>query len=263
MKKHLRFIWTLLRMRLSHMMVFRLSFFGGFLADGTLFVVQLLMFSALYGNVDTIGGWGKGEMLLFIGTFSLINAVNMMIYFFGILSIPGKIRTGDMDQYITKPINPLMRITFESIDLGAGVPLTLGSIGIIVYAAQFLPPVTPMRLLAYIALLVLMFVLYYDMELILRTIPFFVISASNIERIEGELLTLCMKIPGVFFQRGFKVLFYTLLPYGIMATLPTQLFTGELGVWGFVYGTGITVVFTVFAFVFWRVGLRHYKSPSS
>ena len=260
--KQLRFIWTLLRMRLTHMMVFRLTFFGAFFVDGTMFVIQILMFSVIYGNVESIGGWGQGEMLLFIGTFSLINAVNMLICFFGLNGLPRKIRSGDLDLYITKPINPLLRITFEQIDLGS-LPLVLGSIGIIVYSLQFLPPVTPMRLISYMILALFMLVLYSAMQLILRTIPFFVISIGNIEQLEAEIIMLCMKIPGVFFQRGFKLLFYALLPYGIMATIPTQLLTGTTSWDGFAYGVGITVLFTTFALVFWRIGLRHYKSPSS
>ncbi|WKK92725.1 ABC-2 family transporter protein [Clostridioides difficile] len=39
------------------------------------------MFNSIYSHVDSIGGWQQGEMLIFIGTFSLINAINMTIFF--------------------------------------------------------------------------------------------------------------------------------------------------------------------------------------
>lgn len=42
-----------------------------------------MVFQAIYANVETIGPWGKGEMVIFIGTFSLVNAVNMVVYFLG------------------------------------------------------------------------------------------------------------------------------------------------------------------------------------
>ena len=41
-------------------------------------------------------------MVIFIGTFSLVNAVNMVVYFFGVNGISGKIRNGDIDLYLTK-----------------------------------------------------------------------------------------------------------------------------------------------------------------
>ncbi|NLO84433.1 MAG: ABC transporter permease [Clostridiales bacterium] len=263
MKKNLRFIWLLLKLKISHLMVFRFSFFGAFFADGVLFLVQLLTFSIIYGQVDTIGNWNRGQMLIFIGTFSMINGLNMMIYFFGLLSIPQKIREGGLDLYITKPGNTLLRLTFESINLGSA-PLILLSGGIIAYGVSMLHTVVTLPLvLGYAVMVLLMTLLYYDMELILRTLPFFVLSDNAINRLEGEMLDLNFKIPGVLFKGGFKVIFYFVLPYGIMATVPTQLLSGVLTPLGLVHALGVVVVFTAFALWFWKFGLRHYKSASS
>jgi len=123
--------------------------------------------------------------------------------------------------------------------------------------------ITALMVLGYLFLVTLMLILYYDLMVILRTILFFVIQASAIDRLEGELITLCMKVPGVLFEGAFKFLFYILLPYGIMATIPTQYFTGTLSLWEFVYATGIVFIFTAFTLWFWRFGLRNYKSASS
>ncbi|MGF7144197.1 ABC-2 type transport system permease protein [Anaerotaenia torta] len=263
MMKNLRFIRLLLRLKLSHMMVFRLSFFGAFLADGVLFVVQLLTFNIIYSQVDTIGDWSRGQMLVFIGTFSMINGLNMLIYFFGVLTIPQKIREGALDLYITKPGNTLLRLTFENVNPGSA-PLLLLSGGIIAYGISVLEIVVTVPLICvYIILLLLMTLLYYDMELILRTIPFFVISASAIDRLEDEMLTLNFKIPGVLFKGMFKIIFYFVLPYGVMATVPTQLISGTLSVPGLIQALSVAGVFTAFAIWFWRLGLKHYKSASS
>lgn len=84
--------------------------------------------------MDTIGSWGKGEMILYIGTFSLLNAISMTIYFFGVNAIPYKVRSGELDLYLSKPVSPLFRLTFENISPGS-VPLVLMSVCIIVYGA--------------------------------------------------------------------------------------------------------------------------------
>jgi ABC-2 type transport system permease protein len=262
MIRQLKLIWMLIKMKLSHMMVFRLSFFGAFFVDGTMFAILLLVFSAIYANVDSIGGWTRGEMIVFIGTFSLINAINMVVYFFGVLDIPNKIIHGGLDHYLTKPMNPLLRLTFENVNPGS-LPLVFASIGIIVYGVtQMNTCVTPLKVAGYVILVLLMTVLWYDVELILRTVPFFVISAQKIDRVE-ELLVLCFKVPGTLFKGAFKVLFYFVLPYGIMATIPTQMIAGTLSPLGFVYGVSIVVLFTAFALWLWKFGLKHYKSASS
>lgn len=257
------FIWALTRMKLSKLMVFRLSFFGAFFVDGSLFLIQLLLYHAIYSQVDSIGGWSTGEMIIFIGTFSLINALNMMIFFFGTNDIPNKIKNGDLDHYLTKPVNPLLRLTFESVDPGS-VPLVLGSILLILYGVKQLNVrVTLPRFAAYFIFVLLMTLLWYDLQLIVRTIPFFTISANNIARMGDTFLELCMKIPGNLFRGIYKILFYFIVPYGIMATFPTELIAGNLTLPQLAYGCFITVLFTAITLWLWRLGLRHYKSASS
>ena len=261
--RNLRFIFILLKLKLSRMMMYRLSFFGATFVDGSLFILWLLMFNAIYSQVDSIGGWNRGQTIVFLGTFSLLNAINMTIYFFGVISIPGKIKDGELDHYLTKPINPLLRITFENINPGSA-PLILLSIGIIAYGLSLQGiALSPGTILLYALFVILMAVLYYDMEVILRTIPFFVISAANIERFEGAAIELCMRIPGVLFKGVFKVLFYVILPYGIMATIPTQIITNSASGTMVAASVVVVIVFTVFTQWFWRFGLKNYKSASS
>lgn len=261
--KNFRFIFTLFKMKLSRMMMYRLSFFGATIVDGSLFLLWLLMFNAIYSQVDSIGGWNKGQMIIFVGTFSLLNAINMTIYFFGVIGIPGKIKSGELDHYLTKPINPLLRITFENINLGSA-PLIFFSLGIISYGLHLTEIIiTVETALLYTLFILLMAILLYDMEVIIRTIPFFVTSATSIEKLEGATMDLCMRVPGVLFNGIFKVLFYFILPYGIMATIPTQILTSSISDTMIVMPAIIVMFFTVFTQWFWLFGLKHYKSASS
>jgi len=187
----------------------------------------------------------------------------MMIYFFGVISIPGKIKRGELDQYLTKPVNPLLRLTFENVNPGS-ILLVVMSILIIGYGVSLSGIEMTFALgLSYTVLVLLMTLLWYDMEIILRTIPFFVISAKGIEQLEGHLIELNFKVPGILYRGVFKVLFYFFLPYGIMSTVPTQFLSGSLTTPGLIHALCVSVAFTVFALWFWRFGIKHYKSASS
>lgn len=263
MKRNLKFIFTLFKMKLARQMMYRLSFFGASFVDGSLFILWLLMFNAIYSQVDSIGGWNRGQTTIFLGTFSLLNAINMTIYFFGVIGIPGKIRNGDLDHYLTKPVSPLLRITFENINIGSS-PLIALSIIIIAYGLSLTGMTASAgTVLLYILFIFLMVVLYYDMEVIIRTIPFFVISATSIERFEVAAMDLCMRVPGVLFNGLFKIMFYFILPYGIMATVPAQILTNSVSPAMIAMAAAIAVIFTVFTLWFWKFGLKHYKSASS
>lgn len=263
MKNNFKFITELIKLRLSHIMTFRLGFFAPFFINTSYFLVQLFVFEAAYGHVDTIRGWGHGEILIFIGTFSLIDTLNMMLCFFGVISIPEKIQTGELDLYLTKPVNPLLRITFEKVDPGA-MPLLIFSVCIILYGVRengIIPSCADIIL--YLLLVFLMTILFYDMELLIRCFTFFLFSVNNLVKIENTAIDMCMKIPGTAFHGIYKFIFYCALPYGVIATLPTQAFIGALSVKGLVLGVAIVCIFTFIASFFWTYGVRRYESASS
>ncbi len=261
--KNVRIFFMLFKLRFARLTEFRLSFFGPFFIDSSLFIVQVLIFKTIYANVDSIGGWAQGQMLIFIGTFSLINALNMILYFFGVITIPEKVKNGSMDLYLTKPVSPLFRISFESIDPGS-LPLLLTSFVIISYGITVTGIVpSPSHMLLYVYFIILMTVLWYDMEVILRSLSFFILSVDNITRIEVACLEFAFTVPGIALRGFFKVLFYFILPYGIMATIPVQALTGALNPGGAFLFSGVVAMFTLLTAVVWKTGLRHYNSASS
>ena len=260
--RQLRLVWALFRMKTARQTAFRLGFFGPLFVDGTLFAMQIAMFSAIYGHVDMIAGWGRGQTLLFIGTFSMINALNMTLTFFGLNGLTRLIKSGDFDFYLTRPMNPLLRVSLENINLGSA-PLALLSALIIARAARIMGGVTLWHAIGYAVLVLMMLLLWYDMMLLLRAAAFFVISASSIERVEGALLEMCMMLPGPAFRGAFRVIFTVILPYGIIGTVPAQFFAGLL-TGGQLLGAVATVAaFTVLAIGLFRIGCKNYKSASS
>lgn len=263
MRKNVRVVRELIRLRFQNIMMFRLGFFGPFFVDGSLFLVQLLVFDAVYGNVDQIGGWGKGEMILYIGTFSLINAVNMVIYFFGVVGIPYKIKSGEMDLYLTKPVSPLLRLSLENVNPGS-IPLVIMSLFIIGFGAANAGVIWNLKLLAgYCFWVLLMLVLYYDLEVLIRSISFYVISTAKLEQLEGACIELCMQLPGTVYYGVYKLVFCVILPYGILATIPVKSLIGECSLKVAIYGILMTAVFTVLTAFVWKNGIRHYNSASS
>ena len=263
LKKNLRVLKEMLYLRFHGLTVFRLDFFAPFFIDGSLFVIQLLAFKVIYSNIDMIGNWHQGEMILYIGTFSLLNAINMTLYFFGVNGIPGKVRSGELDLYLSKPVSPLFRLTFEYISPGS-IPLILMSICIIVYGVHVLEmQLTVIQIVMYLFWIMIMAVLYYDMEVIIRSISLYIISMARMKQIEEASIDLCMKLPGIAFYGGYKFIFYLVLPYGIMATLPVQSMIGEMNFKLAVYGISVVILFSIVTCIVWKQGLKRYNSASS
>lgn len=261
--RSLPLILSMLRMRLSRQMMYRASFWTAFFVDGTLFLMQLVFFSTLFLQVDSINGWSREQLVFFVGTFSIIDGLEMCLYFFGLISLPDKIRSGKLDLYLTKPISPLFHITFEGIDVGSGF-LALPGVVMVVWATLRLGiDVTVWHVAGYLFLLGLMLVLLYDMVLIMRTLAFWVIQVDALGELEGELMGFAFRVPGIVFQGVFRLLFCVFLPYALLATLPTQFFTDGLSWTGWLGALLITGAFSVFAGWLWKRGLAQYESTGS
>lgn len=69
-----------------------------------------------------------------------------------------------------------------------------------------------------------------------------------------------MKLPGIAFYGIHKVIFYFILPYGMMATLPVQSLIEEMNRRLAFQGIGVVGVFTLVTFMLWTNGIRHYNS---
>ena len=262
-KKNFRVLRELMRIRFQGLMMFRLGFFGPFFVDGSLFVIQLMVFRIVYSNVERIGSWGVGEFILFLGTFALITAVGMAVYLFGIRQLPEKIIRGELDLYLTKPVSPLLRLTFENMNPGS-LPLVFMSLCIIGCGVSKMG-ITPDagKILAYLGWVVMMTLLHYDMMVLIRCVCFFLVTNARMEQLEDAALEMCMKLPGIAFYGIWRVIFCFLLPYGIMATLPVQSMSGEMGIRPALQGAAVTAVFTILTVLVWKGGVRHYNSASS
>lgn len=123
--------------------------------------------------------------------------------------------------------------------------------------------VQPSNIMNYIYMVIIMTILWYEMEIIIRSLAFFVVSTNHITKVEEAGMELCMKVPGVAFKGAFKFLFYCILPYGIMATFPTLSLTGDGTMNMMLYGTGIVILFGGIARLLWKMGVKHYNSVNS
>ncbi len=124
-------------------------------------------------------------------------------------------------------VSPLFRLPFEQINPGS-LPLVCMSLCIIGYGIRTGGLRPGGRQAANLLWMLLMAVLYYDMEVLMRSLSFYVLSTSRMDQLEEASLELCMKLPGTVLYGVYKLLFYCLLPYGLMATVPVRSLIGEV-----------------------------------
>jgi ABC-2 type transport system permease protein len=261
--RYARLLWTLMKVRLNKGMMYSFNFWMAFFTDLSLFILQIVLFSAIFLQVETLNGWNIYQMIVFIGTFTILDAIYMTTYFFGVLTIPDKIRTGALDTYIVRPVNTLFYVSLENIDLGSSI-LVIPGILMVAYGTGMLGvPVTVWRVLGYIFLLLIMVLLMFILMIIIRTLAFWLVRIDAFCEIENGLVDFSYRIPGVVFRGLWKLIFFIFLPYGLMATIPTQLLTDVLDGRYWIMTIGVFAAFWCLGIFLWKRGMRRYSSASS
>jgi ABC-2 type transport system permease protein len=260
-KQSIKVISELARLQLSSTMVYRFSFWGAFFADLSLFLIQLLFFGVI-GSRGSIGDWNINHLIVFVGTFIALDGFYMATYFFGIVDLPRKIRTGELDLAIIKPVNTLLYVSFGSLNLGS---VMLGLVGLVIafYGGIRLGSLTLLGVLQYLIILFLMYWLMYSLMLCLRCASFWLVKTRAFDEMENTMVEFSFKLPAPAIQAGWRIVLFAIVPYGLMANMPSKALFGSFGAVEWIMAFVVTIAFLLMALGLWEMGLRRYDSASS
>ncbi len=168
-----RVFFTFFRNGLVREMTFRGNFILEILTSAFWFTAQITLFHIIYRNVDAIQDWSREQYFAFMATGMLINAIVEMFFMPNCAEFCERIRTGNLDFVLLKPIDPQFLISFEKMDLTM-VGQLLMSLGLLGYAAfrmtmtgQFTQAITPLAVVTYLVLLAAGVAFFYSLMLTL------------------------------------------------------------------------------------------------
>lgn len=260
MRQTLKSLWALFRIRVASMTVYRLSFFTGFFVDCTTFLVQLIFLRLL--TQDSIGPWPPAMYALFVGSFMTLDGLYMVTWFFGILTIPELIRSGELDLVLVRPVRPLLYVSFSKVDLGCIPEVALG-MAITLGGARELGSLTVANALLWLLSLLLMYGLMYALSLLVRVPAFWTTSTRAAFEIENTMVDAAMRLPMPAITKGYRVVLLLALPYGLVANFPALVLAGQAPPVFWLYAVAVTVAFLALSIGLWRKGLSRYESASS
>lgn len=263
MKRHLRLIIKMIQLKISKDMIYSVDFWIAFFVDAGLFIFQIIAFTSIYNHVDTINGWTLSQMYVFIGTFSIVDSINMATFFFGIISLPDKIRTGNLDLSIVKPIDTQFYISIQSFNPGSIFGIFVGGAMVVYGVISGGYSIGLIHIIGYIILVIMMVALMYALLLIIRACSFLFVKIDAIAQAEDSLVEFAFRVPGSAFKGISKFIFMVLIPYGLIATVPTEHITNLLQVDQWLAVTLITTAFVALARVTFKFGMTKYTSASS
>lgn len=234
-----------------------LIFFISKLVRYGMFVIFLYY---LFNGVSTIGGFDRGQMLLFYLVFNVIDTAAQLL-FREVYRFRPLIVTGGLDLILTKPLNPLIRVLLggpDVIDMG----MLLIIICVTAYVSQMYFHPNLSQILLFTVLVINSLVIAAAFHILVLSLGIVTTSVDHLIMIYRDLTSL-MRIPVDIFVTPLRLVLTFIIPIGIMFTFPAKVLFGLLS-WqnialSFVFGIlSITVSLKI-----WSESLKQYQSASS
>lgn len=222
---------------------------------------HLAIMNFIYDQVDSVAGWTRSEALVLSVTGSLFNSLLWFFVIPSLLDFGEKIRKGDFDFYLLRPVNPRFLISISRFEFDNYLR-ALVMILVIIKLAPMAAPINVSQIIGFIVLYAAGIAIYYSLFFLITTLSFWLVNMESLEDIFDSAVTLG-RYPTNVFSGAFRIIFFYVVPMVFVATFPVQVLLGKSG-WELV-GLGVLMA-GIFLFVsdkFWNFALRHYSSASS
>lgn len=217
----------------------------------------------IYLYTDNVWHWSKYEIILLVGTYFIVDSLLTSVIFPNINALSEKIRTGQLDFFILKPIDSQFLVLTYKINLSLVYAFLVGVTLIIISLLNLSTVViTPLKLITYLLLTINGFLIFAFLLYIVASFAFWTIQIDYIRDIFVTSAQFARK-PLEIYPRVLRDIFIYFIPLGFIAYVPTGFLLGKFNpLW-----CSLSFVFTPILFLIsrkmWFLSLKAYESVSS
>lgn len=262
MKRYLRLYLFFLQFSFSKALEFRIDFFFRIAMDIMYYFVNIALFKILLLHTPLIAGWNEEQMMVFVGCYLLVDAINMTVFSTNMWWLPYYINRGELDYYLIRPVSPLFFLSLREFSANSFINLIIAAVFFFYSLFSYSQNWNLLSLFALIILLINGSLIYYCIQMLMILPVFWTQSAKGFIDL-FYTLGLAMERPDRIFKGWLRVLFTVLLPFGLIASFPARIFIEGLNLHTIVHLILVTSALWIVVLSVWRKGLKNYSSASS
>lgn len=260
--RSLRIIFIFLRQALLREMAYPGNFWFLFFTQAAGSVVQVFGIEIIFAHTTALAGWSKGESLVFLAVFGIVLGILRLFFDQSFMRFCADVHTGAFDLALVRPVDPRIALSFRGLALQQTGQI-LFNIGLLVWVFwSGMAETTWWAILGFALLLAMGIVVGYCLWFALTLLVFWAPAIEHFGYLYGVLVSV-VRFPLDIYGRMARNMLLTLLPLGLLVTVPAEFLLGA----GTVSGLVITALLTTVIFFttqwWWRFALRHYASASS
>jgi ABC-2 type transport system permease protein len=262
MKRYFMLYLYFLRFSFSKALEFRLDFTFRIVMDLIYYAVNILFFQVVFLHTPIIGGWNQEQMMIFVATYLLIDAISMTVFSSNMWWMPYFINRGELDYYLIRPVSPLFFLSLRDFSANSFVNLVIAS-GFFFYSIAHYSGIYQIGDLILLCLLVLNGVMIYYCCQMIMVLPVFWTQSSKGFMDLFFTMGQAMERPDRVYKGALRIVFTTIIPFALIASFPARMFIEKFDWMTFGHLAIVSIIFWIILLKLWNAGLRAYSSASS
>lgn len=241
---------------------YRVNFIMRIITDIFWFLAQIILFEVIYRYVDQLGSWNVDQTRVFLGVLFIVDGLYMVLFSNNMDQLSEKIRNGQLDLLLTKPVDSLFMLCLQKVNVLVIFNFTF-AVGWLVWALSRLPgEFNYFHLVQFLVLIPCGVFVVFACRFFFSAISIFYTATENLQYVWFQLYKLGTRPDTIYFP-WLRVLLWTVLPVGMIASVPSRALLGEINPLLFIWSFIMFGLSFISLRVFWRYALKNYSSASS
>jgi ABC-2 type transport system permease protein len=262
-RKHLLIYGLFLKNSLIAQMEYRFNFVGNLAMETGYLFVKLSYVVVIYRSGVKINGLSPDEILLFIGTFIALTAVYAGLFMINNFRLRLKIKDGELDLLLTKPVSLQFMATLRQADLTLfAVDAIAGGVVVAIAWARLGIPITLYTLGGYLGFMLISALVSYSLFLLPQILSFWLMNTSAIAEVTDSFRDF-NNMPMDIYNTWIKQVGVFILPIFVISNFPPLFLLGRMPIAYMSWSVLLPLILLLAVRLLWRRGLRAYSSASS
>lgn len=226
------------------------------------YIVQLSVFEVLYLHTSKISGWDVRGMRVFMGSLFLVDNLYWLLFGENLDNLNAVVRKGDLDLYLTKPVNSQFMVSFRKVTISFAFNILLVSFYLGWAITQLERHPTSAQLFGFLLLVISGVGCYYALRFMFSALVILIQDAGNVQFVWHQLFRLATR-PDPIYPPAVRWLILTAFPVAFMASVPARILVEGIDPRLLLAAPAMAAGLVILSHRMWRWALRHYSSASS
>ncbi len=259
--KHIALVGAFARVSLMSELEYRFNFAVRIFTDVIWYIAQLSVFEVLFQHTDSLSGWTLASMRVFMGVLFLTDSIYMMLFSENLDRLSDRIRRGDLDLLLVKPVSSQWMLSFQKISVAYFGNFIISALWL-GWSLTQVPDFQWWRLLWLLVCVPCGVIVVYAIRFSTASTALYFTKADAINYIWYQLYRLGTR-PDTVYPKVLRYAVLSVLPIAFLASVPAQVILNRTGPEMVLWGIALASLMLAVSSWIWKTGLKRYASASS